>query len=100
MDTICLGDTLWGYADSGIYVDSIAARGSSSFYCYEREINLSVDDSNFSRMDTVICEGESVFGFDTSGTYEIDIPLDEECDSLIVLNLEFFLLMIRVVYLV
>ena len=41
-----------------------------------------------SSIDTTICEGQSLFDFSETGEYEINIPLDDGCDSIVSLSLE------------
>jgi len=41
-----------------------------------------------SSIDTTICEGQSFLDFSETGDYEINIPLEDGCDSIVSLSLE------------
>ena len=51
------------------------------------DVTVLVPDSIFTAIDTSICEGQEVFGFEESGSYEIIRPSSESCDTIINLQL-------------
>ena len=76
----CVGDTLIGYYESGIYSDTIRSRNS----CYVNVIDVTITELEHQSEYHELCYGESLDTISQSGTYIDTIKSYNLCDSLII----------------
>ena len=76
----CVGDTLMGYYESGIYSDTIRSRNS----CYVNVIDVTITELEHQSEYHELCYGESLDTISQSGTYIDTIKSYNLCDSLII----------------
>ena len=82
--SICAGDTLEGYFETGIYLDTfVGSDGTDSI----RVLDLTVEDPIMVFFSSTLCAGDTLEGYFESGMF-IDTFLSvSDCDSIRVLNL-------------
>ncbi len=78
--TGCIGDTILGYYESGVYMDTI--RNSS--YCYRRITDLTITEPEYIQETYHLCSGETLDTITESGIYTDTIRTFDLCDSLII----------------
>ncbi|MCC6463463.1 MAG: T9SS type A sorting domain-containing protein [Saprospiraceae bacterium] len=84
IDTICQGDSLLGYAASGVYFTKYAINGPCDSF---RVVRLTVLQPLRDTLPAVICAGQSVGGYSQSGIYLDTFPAASGCDSIRTLQL-------------
>lgn len=84
-ETICEGDNLEGYTETGTYTDSfIGINGCDSI----RTLNLVVLPTVSENITASVCDGEVYEGYDSAGSYTDFFIGVNGCDSIRVLDLE------------
>lgn len=78
--TGCVGDTLSGYYETGIYIDTIRTTRN----CYVKIINLTITEVEYVSEIHELCHGEQLDTIYESGIYMDTIRNYDLCDSLII----------------
>ncbi|MBK6330536.1 MAG: gliding motility-associated C-terminal domain-containing protein [Bacteroidetes bacterium] len=84
-ETICQGETSFGYSSSGKYIDTlVSVSGCDSI----RTLKLHVIPKQFETLHHQLCPGENLFSYTKPGTYIDTFLTSMGCDSLRILFLE------------
>lgn len=76
----CIGDTISGYYESGIYKDTVRRRD----YCLITTTDLTITEVEYLNEKHELCYGESIGTISESGIYLDTLRTAEQCDSLII----------------
>lgn len=83
-DTICFGENMDGYTESGTYIDTLTYACDCDSI---RTLELTVLEENFTTVDTTICKGEIFNGLSEPGIYDFIFTGINGCDSILQIEL-------------
>lgn len=81
--SLCEGEESFGQTETGIYQDTVRSGNK----CIIRIYDLTFEDIYADTISQVLCKGDSLNGYSTSGTFSESYTTVENCDSIIVYDI-------------